>query len=113
MVEFNSKFQDIQDILRLKWIPEILASIDSGKNSFSVILINIPYISETELNRKIKALLTRHLIQKNEKGLYELLPLGKSILYTLNHIQRVYQKYGDWKKALLYIPVKQGFFILP
>ena len=71
MVEFNSKFQDIQDILRLKWIPEILASIDSGKNSFSVILINIPYISETELNRKIKALLTRHLIQKNEKGLYE------------------------------------------
>ena len=95
MVEFNSKFQDIQDILRLKWIPEILASIDSGKNSFSVILINIPYISETELNRKINALLTRHLIQKNEKGLYELLPLGKSILYTLNHIQRVYQKYGD------------------
>ena len=95
MVEFNSKFQDIQDILRLKWIPEILASIDSGKNSFSVILINIPYISETELNRKIKALLTRHLIQKNEKGLYEFLPLGKSILYTLNHIQRVYQKYGD------------------
>ena len=34
-------------------------------------------------------------VQKNEKGLYELLPLGKSILYTLNHIQRVYQKYGD------------------
>ena len=34
-------------------------------------------------------------VQKNEKGLYELLPLGKSILYTLNNLQRVYQKYGD------------------
>lgn len=77
MVEFNSKFQDIQDILRLKWIPEILASIDSGKNSFSVILINIPYISETELNRKIKALLTRHLIQKNEKVFMSYSPWAK------------------------------------
>ena len=77
MVEFNGKFQDIQDILKLKWIPEILASIDSGKNSFSVILINIPYISETELNRKIKALLTRHLIQKNEKVFMNYSPWAK------------------------------------
>ena len=86
MTEFGKDFIYIHDILRLKWVPEILSAIHNGASTFSKILIDIPFISQTELNRKIKFLVERKLITRG--------PFGKEILYILLYIQRLNAKYG-------------------
>lgn len=94
MTEFGEDFIYIHDILRLKWVPEILSAIHNGASTFSKILIDIPFISQTELNRKIKFLVERKLITRSPSGVYSLNPFGKEVLYILLYIQRLNAKYG-------------------
>ena len=93
MKKFNANFINIQDVLRSKWVPEILISIENGCTSFSSILINVPYLSQTELTRKIKLLLHNGLIEKAEAGTYALRPFGKDLLHILICIQQLNEKY--------------------
>ncbi len=57
---FNG-FEIVQDLIKLRWVPEILKSIDLGNQRYSEIQRSIPYISHTELNRKLAILTEKKL----------------------------------------------------
>ncbi len=68
----SNGFQIIQDLIKLRWVPEILKSMEMGNQRYSEILKSIPHISHTELNRKLLALIDKDVISKrdNDEGPY-------------------------------------------
>lgn len=94
MNAFKSGFAMIQDVIKLKWIPEILSSIGNGHYGFQEILDSIPYLSAVELNRKLKVLQERGIIHKLENGEYKLRPFGDDLLHILLHLQDLNERYN-------------------
>ena len=49
--------------------PEILGSIELGNRNYSEILRSIPYLSHTELNRKLKILIEKDVIKRGKRAI--------------------------------------------
>lgn len=92
---FNG-FQIVQDLIKLRWIPEILKSIQLGNRRYSEILRSIPYISHTELNRKLSILVDKKVIEKTTNGsntYYSLLNFGEDLVHIFDHLEDLEDKY--------------------
>lgn len=88
-------FEIVQEVIKVKWVPEILLSLDSGNHQFNELLKSIPYLSHTELNRKLKFLAMRQLILKHEttKQGYTLQPFGYDLLHILKNFEVLHNTY--------------------
>lgn len=95
MSQFTGGFTIIQDVIKLKWIPEILDEIEKGENSFSRILENTPYLSSMELTRKLKVLQERDIVIKDDAGLYAMTTFGDDILHILRHLKELNDRYSQ------------------
>lgn len=94
--KITNGFQIVQDLIKLRWIPEILKSINLGNKHYSQILRSIPYLSHTELNRKLNILIEKKAIEKVEKDnsiYYFLLDFGKDLVHIFNHFEDIEEKY--------------------
>lgn len=81
-------FKMIHEIFRLRWIPEIIATIGTGHHGYNEILGQIDYLSNTELNRKLKVLLERNVIVKKDDvshAGYFLTPFGDDLNHIFKH----------------------------
>ncbi|NLY85324.1 MAG: helix-turn-helix transcriptional regulator [Tissierellia bacterium] len=90
---FNG-FEIVHDLIKLRWVPEILKSISQGNRRYSEILNSIPYMSHTELNRKLAILGEKKVIEKREEdGSYLLLEFGKDLVHIFHHLEDLEEKY--------------------
>ena len=92
----SNGFQIIQDLIKLRWVPEILKSINMGNQRYSEILTSIPHISHTELNRKLLTLMDKDVISKTEDDeatYYSLLEFGEDLVHIFNHLEDLEDKY--------------------
>lgn len=92
---FNG-FEIVQDLIKLRWVPEILKSIELGNHRYSEILKSIPYMSHTELNRKLSVLIEKKVIDKVVKDnniSYFLLDFGEDLVHIFNHLEDLEDKY--------------------
>lgn len=95
-MKITNGFQIVQDLIKLRWVPEILTSIEGGNNRYSELLESIEYISHTELNRKLSILLEREVIDKTVDGrntYYTLLPFGKDLVHIFHHLEELEERY--------------------
>lgn len=90
---FNG-FQMIQDLIKLRWVPEILKSLDAGNHRYSEIQSSIPHISHTELNRKLSTLVEKGVIAKGDLH-YILLDFGDDLVHIFNHLENLQEKYFE------------------
>ena len=90
-------FQIVEDLIKLRWVPEILKSLAMGNQRYSEILKSIPDISHTELNRKLIILREKNVIGKEEEGqiVYSLLNFGKDLVHIFDHLEELQEKYVD------------------
>lgn len=91
-----SCFQIVEDLIKLRWVPEILKSLAGGNQRYSEILKSIPDISHTELNRKLIILREKSVICKQEKDkkiYYSLLGFGEDLVHIFNHLEDLQEKY--------------------
>lgn len=94
--KITNGFMIIQDLIKLRWVPEILKAIDLGNKHYSQILRSIPYLSHTELNRKLNILVEKRVIEKVEEGnsiYYSLLDFGGDLVHIFNHLEDIEEKY--------------------
>ncbi|MBU5313705.1 winged helix-turn-helix transcriptional regulator [Tissierella carlieri] len=94
--KISNGFQIVQDLIKLRWVPEILKSIHLGNQRYSDILRSIPYMSHTELNRKLSILIERNVIDKvveEENTYYSLLSFGKDLVHIFYHLEDLEEKY--------------------
>ncbi len=92
---FNG-FEIVQDLIKLRWVPEILKSIELGNHRYSEILKSIPYMSHTELNRKLSVLIEKKVIDKvveDNNISYFLLDFGEDLVHIFNHLEDLEDKY--------------------
>lgn len=92
----SNGFQIVQDLVKLRWVPEILKSLHLGNQRYSEILSSIPNISHTELNRKLSILIKRNVISKNtdENNIsYSLLNFGEDLMHIFYHLEDLENKY--------------------
>ena len=89
-------FQMVHDLIKLKWVPEILESIGSGNFRYNEVLQSIQYISHTELNRKLAMLVEREVIGKEVSGQntsYKLMAFGKDLVHIFHHLEELEKRY--------------------
>ncbi|WP_353095371.1 winged helix-turn-helix transcriptional regulator [Tissierella praeacuta] len=89
-------FEIVQDLIKLRWVPEILKSIQLGNQRYSDILNSIPYMSHTELNRKLSILVEKKVIDKrieDNNTCYSLLNFGKDLVHIFYHLEDLEDKY--------------------
>ena len=65
MKRFIGGLSIVENLIKLRWVPEILGSIELGNRNCSEIL-KTPYLSHTELNRKLKILIEKDVIKRVE-----------------------------------------------
>lgn len=97
MSQTTDGFKIIQDIMKLKWVPEILSSIGKDGATYTEILNRIDYLSNTELNRKLAILVERNAIQKIEDEYYThyyMLPFGNDLNHIFLHFRDIEKKYA-------------------
>ena len=86
----SNGFEIIQDLIKLRWVPEILKSISLGNRRYTEILESIPNLSHTELNRKLSLLIEKEVIVKVEDqnaSYYKLLQFGGDLVHIFNHLE--------------------------
>ncbi|MGI5852450.1 MAG: helix-turn-helix transcriptional regulator [Clostridiales bacterium] len=86
----------VENLIKLRWVPEILESIELGNRNYSEILRSIPYLSHTELNRKLKILIEKGVIKRAEEGnntYYMLLDFGRDLVHIFRHLEDLEEKY--------------------
>jgi len=91
-----SSFEILHDLIKLKWVPEIVKSISLGNQSYTKILKSIPHMSHTELNRKLRILMNKNVIIKRGEGkktYYHLNPFGEDLVHIFNHLEELEAKY--------------------
>ena len=87
-------FEVVHDLIKLKWIPEILKSISHGNEKYIEILNSIPYMSHTELNRKLAILVDKEVVEKNNiENKYVLEEFGKDLVHIFYHLEDLEEKY--------------------
>lgn len=87
-------FELVHDLIKLKWIPEILKSISHGNQRYSEILNSIPYMSHTELNRKLAILVDKEVVVKdNHENRYSLEEFGNDLVHIFCHLEDLEEKY--------------------
>lgn len=92
---FNG-FEIVQDLIKLRWIPEILKSMEDGNRRYTDILDSIEYMSHTELNRKLALLLDKKVIRKvgeDDGDYYELEEFGEDLIHIFYHLEELEEKY--------------------
>lgn len=95
-IKIKNGFEIVHDLIKLRWIPEILNSINAGNKRYSEIENSIPYISHTELNRKLNILVEREVIDKKEENnnvSYSLLKFGEDLVHIFGHLEELEEKY--------------------
>ena len=96
-IEYNYGFELVQEIIKLKWVPEILAAISEGYNGYNEILDSIPFLSNTELNRKLTVLVEKNAVEKcilaDNRTSYSILPFGKDLDHIFKHLADLEEKY--------------------
>lgn len=96
MGEYDRGFELIQDLVKKRWVPEIIHSISLGNHTYTDILNSIEYLSHTELGRKLKTLEEYNCINKTEEGVkvyYYLEPLGYDLDHIFSHFIELADKY--------------------
>ena len=96
MSRTNEGFELIHDLVKHRWIPEILDSISSGKEAYTQILNDHEYLSKTELNRKLALLLEKKVLVRqtqDKKTVYKLLDFGKDLDHIFKHFEDIGNKY--------------------
>lgn len=96
MNQIDKGFEVIQDVIKMRWVPEILFSIKEGNNKYSDILKNVEFLSHTELQRKLKTLQENNCIIKEETqdgAIYKLTELGYDLDHVFYHIVDLADKY--------------------
>lgn len=96
MLNVSSGFEIVEDLIKLRWVPEILESIDEGNRRYSEIKKSIDGISHTELNRKLLILINKRTILKEESSdsiSYSLLEFGEELLHIFYHLEELQKKY--------------------
>lgn len=94
--KISSGFQMVQDLIKLRWVPEILKSLELGNGRYSEIQRSIPHISHTELNRKLAILIEKSVIAKkghDHSTHYSLLNFGEDLVHIFNHLEDLEDKY--------------------
>ena len=94
--KISKGFQIVHDLIKLRWVPEILMSICSGNQRYTDILESIPYMSHTELNRKLSILTERNVIDKKIEGdntYYSLRKFGSELVHIFGHLEDLEEKY--------------------
>ena len=100
--KISSGFQIVQDLIKLRWVPEILKSIHLGNQRYSEILKSIPYISHTELNRKLSTLVEKNVLDKtvdDNNTCYSLLNFGKDLVHIFHHLEDLEDKYFNIRNS--------------
>jgi len=96
MSQTNAGFQLIHELVKHRWIPEILDSIAKGNQGYTQILKDHDYLSKTELNRKLALLVDKKVVEKevhDNKSLYKLLDLGEDLDHIFKHFEDIGRKY--------------------
>lgn len=96
----------MEGVIGGRWNPMILFAIEQGARRFSDIRSSIEHISDTELQRKLNALIQNRLVMKSaaeedaRKSEYVLTAYGGEITHTLHHIMDLSIKHQDQEQAL-------------
>lgn len=97
MSKASSGFELIHELVKHRWIPEIIDSIADGNENYSQILNDHEFfLSKTELNRKLGLLVERKVIEKHtleNKSYYKLLEFGKDLDHIFKHFEDIGSKY--------------------
>lgn len=85
----------METIIGGRWNPMILFAIEQGASRYTDIRNNVEHISDTELQRKLGALMQSRLILKSSadedtrKSEYALTQYGHDITHILHHIMDI------------------------
>lgn len=94
MEEYQKGLEIIQDLITKRWVPEILYSISKGNMNYTKILNSIEFLSQTELQRKLKVLEEYKCVIKDEEKLeYSLTVFGKEVNHLFMHFYDLGKKY--------------------
>ncbi len=97
MSTYIDGFEIIHDLIKKRWIPEILSLLAHKSVRYSDISEEIDYISHTELNRKLKLLLSHRCIEKVEyenQVNYKITKFGYEIDHIFNHLKKISDSYN-------------------
>ncbi|MDD3789880.1 MAG: winged helix-turn-helix transcriptional regulator [Sphaerochaetaceae bacterium] len=86
-------FKLIHSLIKMRWVPDILKSIELGNYRYNAILASVPGMSHTELNRKLALLLDQGAVTKVEEGSYALLTFGEELVHIFDHLEELEEKY--------------------
>lgn len=94
MTDYQKGLEVIQDLITKRWIPEILCSISQGNLNYTSILKSIQFLSQTELQRKLKILEEYKCIEKiEESSEYHLTVFGEEVNHLFQHFYDLGKKY--------------------
>lgn len=94
MTEYQKGIEVIQDLLKRRWVAEILHSIKLGNKTYTAILNSIEFLSQTELQRKLKVLEEYECIYKNEEKItYHMTEFGNEIDHVFQHVYELGKRY--------------------
>ncbi|MDO5755750.1 MAG: winged helix-turn-helix transcriptional regulator [Tissierellia bacterium] len=88
----HRKYLMLRDLMKRRWIPEILHRMDKGYYTYTDILEGIDYLSHTELQRKLKILEEYHCVKKTDSG-YILKDLGRELEEVFCYLEKLEDKY--------------------
>lgn len=95
-INLSSGLQIVEDLIKLRWVPEILKSVNLGNYRYTDIQRSIDGISHTELNRKLTILIEKGAILREEDEnniFYEMLEFGEDLVHIFNHLEDLQEKY--------------------
>ena len=99
MTIIDKGYEIIQGLVGSRWVPEILYAIDSGYIRYSEIENNIPNISHTEMQRKLKMLVEKNVLEKTEncnQTEYHLTLFGGDLVHIFHHFEDLSIKYSQF-----------------
>lgn len=87
MDTYQQGLEFIQDLITKRWVPEILYSISMGNHTFTSILNSIEFLSQTELQRKLKLLEEYQCVHKDEELVeYYMTEYGEEVHHLFQHV---------------------------
>lgn len=94
MTDYQKGFEILQNLIAKRWIPEILCSISQGNFNYTTILNSIKFLSQTELQRKLKVLEEYKCVVKYEASSeYHLTVFGDEVNHLFQHFYSLGKKH--------------------